>query len=781
MTTRARWIDPTPVDVSDDLREAVGGHPLVAQTLVRRGFDTPSAARRFLDYRAYRPAEPDTLPDLEKAAERVRRAIDAGEMILVWGDFDVDGQTSTALLVSALRDLGGRVVYHIPNRFTEGHGIGWPVLGRLLKQQGVGLLLTCDTGITAFEAIEQATASGVEVIVTDHHALAADGRLPHSFANVNPIRAAPDHPMRELPGVGVAYQLVRSLYGTTSSEHLLDLVALGIVADVMVQTDDTRYWLQRGLDVLRANQRPSLRELLRRADIDPASLTETNIGFGIAPRLNALGRLADANPAVELLTTDDPTKIVERVNELEGLNAERKFKTRQVYEAAQEMIEREPALLRYAALVLSAPEWHTGVVGIVASRLADDYGCPVILLSEHDGVAAGSARSVAGCDIVRAIGSQSELLLSYGGHNMAAGCRLLAEHIPAFRRGLSYAVRQMIGKDRVDPQIDLDGVLSLAELDLALAQDLTRLAPFGNGNPALTLMTPDLALASTRSMGRKDDHLELRVEDTEGATAKVKWWFADRDALPPGRFDLAYTLRVNVFRGEREALIEWRDARPAAGAGAYAVVDTRPTYAITDWRDLLPAERAQALQHLLREYPDALVWWEHPLAGDDTPPGSQRATRLGLRSAEVLVVGTPPASPDAWRAGLDVVDPARLVLGWHEMPDLPTVLRFVLQMAFYAENQREGLFGIERAAAALGTRPQLVRATLRLWVEAGALAVDDLTEDQVRVTVLQRKPTLRGDLLSGRSSRRVQAIYDEIRAWQQYWRAADWSRGARTL
>lgn len=234
-----RWLDPAPLSIPDDLLTAVGGHSVVARRLVRQGIHSAQDAERFLSPAAYTPASPYELPDMDLAVSRVQRAIRERKPILVWGDFDVDGQTSTALLVSALRDLGAVVSYHIPNRFTEGHGIHLPTLTTLLTSD-VDLLLTCDTGITAHPAIHLAHMYQVDVVITDHHALPF--LLPEAEAVVNPMRLPEGHPMRELPGVGTAYQLVRALYGDQPTDHLLDLVALGIVADVMVQVDDTRYW-----------------------------------------------------------------------------------------------------------------------------------------------------------------------------------------------------------------------------------------------------------------------------------------------------------------------------------------------------------------------------------------------------------------------------------------------------------------------------------------------------------------------------------------------------------
>jgi len=331
-----RWIDPVPINVPEALREAVGGHPLVAEILARRGIRTREAAQGFLNPDCYTPVSPSGLPDMDSAVARLRSAIRIHEPICVWGDFDVDGQTSTALLVSALRDLGGNVDYHIPNRASEGHGINLLNLKRIIDA-GAKLIVTCDTGISAHEAVDYANSRGIDVVITDHHNLPPD--LPNACAVIDPKRLPDDHPLRELPGVGVAYKLIEALKG--DSPTLLDLVALGIVADVALQVRDTRYLLQRGLAAMRNTQRLGLQAMIELAEIDPARINEEQIGFALAPRLNALGRLEDANLAVELLTTHDLERARILAQRLEGLNAQRKLLTEQVFGAAQAQIEQD--------------------------------------------------------------------------------------------------------------------------------------------------------------------------------------------------------------------------------------------------------------------------------------------------------------------------------------------------------------------------------------------------------------------------------------------------------
>ena len=598
---RREWQEPPSVEVPDSLRAAVGGHELVAEHLTRKGITAPSAAERFLSPVHYMPASSDDLPDIDRAVERLKRAIRDKERILIWGDFDVDGQTATALLYSALSRLGAPISYHVPNRFSEGHGIHLPTLKSQLDR-GVDVLLTCDTGVTAHEAVEYASGRGVDTVITDHHALAET--LPAAFALVNPQRLPAGHPLRELPGVGVAYKLIEALTDGRETDSLLDLVALGIVADVMVQVDDTRYLLQRGLERLRENQRLGIRAILERAEIPAADLNEGHIGFAIAPRLNALGRLDDASPAVELLTTDDWGRAQILAHRLESYNARRKYLSNQVYESAIAQIENEPWLLDYAALVLSHADWHSGVIGIVASRLVEEFGRPAVLIAAPDEIGRGSARSIAGLNITAAFGQVAHLLSRFGGHSMAAGLSLPTQQIYQFRRALSRALREMGEGLPAAPTLTIDGYLGLSDISLDLTADIERLAPFGNGNPPLTLATRDLRLVSRKGLGRRGEHLQVEIEDEAGERKRVIWWRGAAADLPSGRFDLAYTLRTSTFKGQREALVEWLDYR-ALSTALPDLQSAEPTYDLIDFRGSgLPQSDLEGCIRALSELPD---------------------------------------------------------------------------------------------------------------------------------------------------------------------------------
>jgi single-stranded-DNA-specific exonuclease len=745
------WLEPLPVSVPPDLASTVGGHPLVAETLARRGIATPAAARAFLDPDAYTPAPPEALPGLVPAAERLEAAIRAREPICVWGDFDVDGQTSTTLLVSTLRDLGAAVTYHIPVRETEGHGVSLPVLQQAIDA-GAQVILTCDTGIAAVEAAELARARGVDMIITDHHD--PPPTLPDAYAIINPkvggwgLGAGGQSSVTDvqrstfnvqprsvggpssivhrpssivtLPGVGVAYKLAEALYRRAgrpeAADVLLDLVALGIVADLAVLEGDTRYLLQRGLAALRETSRLGLRVLMEHAGLDPARVSEEHIGFVIAPRLNALGRLADANAAVDFLTTTDLTRARILAADLEALNARRKMLCDQVTAAAEAQLARDPDLLALPILVLTGPAWHTGVVGIVASRLVERYGKPTILLSlprpGSDEPARGSARSVAGVNITAALAAHADLLAGFGGHPMAAGLGLAVERIPELRRALARSVGAMLAEAHAEPGLHIDGILPLADLTLDLAADLERLAPFGPGNPPLTLVSRDLSVRGKRAVGRQDEHLLVIVEDAWGTAQEVIWWDGGSESPPEGKFDLAYTVRSNDYRGVRGIQVTWVAAR--AEVEVEAEVKAEAEVEVVDYRGV--PDPGKVLDDLLAEA-EIMIWRE---GTNDTQFAIRNThSRTALTPAPCLAIWTAPPGPVELRDVLARVKPQTVYLfGLNPGLDRPDVfLRRLAGLVKHALAAHEGRVELAELAVATASREATVRAGLD-WLAA---------------------------------------------------------------
>lgn len=712
------WLEPDPIPVPPALSQAAGGHPLVAQVLAQRGIADPDRARAFLDPARFTPASPFDLPGMDRAVERVQQAIRAGELIAVWGDFDVDGQTATTLLVQALRSLDADVIFHIPVRAEEGHGVNLPSLQRLIDG-GARLVVTCDTGIDAHEAVEHARQRGVDLVITDHHDLPP--ALPAASAVVNPKLLPTGHPLGTLPGVGVAYKLAEAL--APDASRSLDLVALGIVADVALQIGDARYLVQRGLASLRQTARLGVQAMLELAEVNPAWLNEEHIGFELAPRLNALGRLGDANLAVEFLTTGDPQRARVLAVMLEGMNAERKRLTDQIFQGALAQIERDPSLLEHAALVLAHPAWQAGVIGIVASRLVERFRRPVVLLAAPPGqLARGSARSVEGCNISAAIAEQRALLASFGGHPMAAGLAIDPERIPEFRRKLGRSVAAQLGEAAVEPALIIDGHLPLAELSLDLVADLERLSPFGPGNPRLTLVSPNHSLTGDRTIGRYNEHRLLIVEDNTGARQQVIWWQGAGWPLPDERFDLAYSARASTWRGQRRVQVEWIDARPVPGA-AIVIQPARP--AVVDLRSA--AQPAAALA-ALRDQPDVQVWCEgearYTLGGQD---------RSELAPGETLVIWTIPPGRSELQAVLNQVKPSKVIL-FAADPGTDQLDAFVQRLAGLVKRSLrsdQGLVSLPRLATATAQRMAVARQGLRWLAGRGHVRIEAEAGDTI--------------------------------------------------
>lgn len=764
-----RWIEPDNIIPSPRLTAALDVHPLVAQTLTRRGLTDPIAARAFLDPDAYTPASPFDLPDMERTAARIERAIARGEYICIWGDFDVDGQTSTALLVDALRSLGADVTYHIPQR-GDGHGVHIPGLETIINA-GARLIITCDTGIAAHDAVDFVNSRNVDIIITDHHQL--PDTLPDAYANVNPQRLPADHPLHPLPGVGCAYKVIEAVYMRAAREdeltRFLDLVALGIVADVAQLTGDARYLLQRGLAQLRHTERLGLQILMDKAGINPERINEGNIGFGIGPRLNALGRLDDANAAVELLTTSDNERAQILVDRLEGLNSQRQMLTSQVLKAAQEQINAAPELLDSAVLVLNHPAWPGGIVGIVANKLVEQYNRPVFLLTSPPGeIARGSARGVTGLDLTAAIAAHADLLEGYGGHEMAAGISIQPENIDAFRRAISKTVASTRQEIDLTPILNIDANVPLSALSLDFVDEINHLAPFGPGNPPLTLAAYRLTQKSYRQLGRTDAHLKLTVEDESGGLHEVFWWNADLDALPPGRFDLAYIPRSNEYKGERELQIELIDIRP---------VDEEPLEfsqrARIDIEDHRAASDPLAILHTLLPHDDTIIWAE--AAHKNELDGYNARPRHELTHTGTLIIWTTPPGPDELHAALDAVNPARIYLfGVNPGTDsVQAFLGYLGGLVKHVINNLNGQTSLQHLAAASAQRESVIRAGLDWFAARGQVHITENDGGELRITTAEKTGEQPDNAQKAASTAHLAQMLSEIAAYRGHFRSTD--------
>lgn len=762
-----QWKLQEPVAAAETLHSAIGGHPLVARILAQRGITTPDEAWAFLDATRYHPAPPADLPDIAQAIEVLAGAIKAREPILIWGDFDVDGQTATALLLDALTTLGASVSFHIPHRLTESHGIQTERLIALLAERRPALLLTCDTGITAHDAVTRALEQGVKVIITDHHDLPPDGVLPPAPA-LNPKRLPPGHPLAMLPGVGVAYKLVEGLYtylgrDTGELERLLDLVALGIVADVAEQWRDTRYLLQLGLACLRITERRGLRALADVARIDLSNVTAEGIGFQLAPRLNAAGRLDDAAQAVELLTTHDSTQARVIATNLEGLNKKRQRDQRAITAAAQDLISNDPTLLDFPVLVLYQPGWHPGLLGIVAGELTERYSRPCVMLTSEPGgdLARGSARSAPGYDIGAAIAAQAELLSAYGGHPGAAGLSLLVDRIDQFRRRLSRTLEEQ-APTRPTPTLTVDATVTLSEITENLAEELERLAPFGQGNPPVTLMATELTVSRCQTIGLEQLHRKLTVTDGAGVSRQIIWWRGAAHRAPSGAVDIAFNIGWDIYQDRRQValtLVNLRERLPVAVAAPPI-----PAWTVEDWRQM-PAE--DLLRAFTEKEPAGLIWAE---AEHTAQTRGQR--RHELRPAEALLIYTAPPSQSVLNAALEATQARRLYFGWVLLPpsDLNRRLRELLGLCRYTLSHLEGCVDLDRMAGTTGLTREAILWGLRLLAAENVIG---LSESDEGVTIDQPNPEAASAYNALEAREAFELLSAESDSYRRFHRRAD--------
>src|SRR6266516_1013990 len=541
-------IRPCPHRQASGLAKELGLSEITASVLVRRGYGDPEVARAFLA--GEQPLhDPFLLGDMAGAVERIRAAIDAGRRICVHGDYDVDGICATVLAVLVLRELGAEVEWHLPSRFDEGYGVNGGTLERLAGE-GCGLVLTVDCGITAVEEVRRARELGLDVIVTDHHRPADE--LPDC-----PIVATrpSGYPFPELCGTGVAYKLGQALLGPDADvlRRHLDLVALATIADVVPLVGENRSLAIAGLRALARTQKPGLQALMRVSRVDPATVDTGQVGFRLAPRINAAGRLGHPRAALDLLLTNDREEARRLADRLEELNRDRQAVEDKILRAAIAQVEEwQEAKRRRKAYVVWGDDWHEGVIGIVASRLVERYHRPVVLLAGGEGLWKGSGRSIQSFDLHAALGGCAQFLERFGGHRAAAGLSIVPEWIEPFADAFAAQAEGLLTPDDLVPTTTVDAVLPRgAKLTLVLCEELRQLAPFGLGNPDVTLLAPGCELGDLAAVG-EGKHLRFRVHrdgsDAGGAIAFGQGTQLDRYRRV-GRYDVAFRLQENRWNG----------------------------------------------------------------------------------------------------------------------------------------------------------------------------------------------------------------------------------------
>jgi single-stranded-DNA-specific exonuclease len=540
-------IEPYDAAAAGALSRELGLSDITASVLVRRGYADPESARCFLE--AELPGhDPFLLGDMAVAVERIRAAVDAGTRICVHGDYDVDGICATALAVLVLRELGADVVWHLPSRFEEGYGVSSETLAKL-AEDGIGLVLTVDCGITAVEEVAEAKALGLEVIVTDHHR--PGEALPE--CPIVATRPSP-YPFPELCGTGVVRKLGEALLGPDhpALKRHLDLVALATIADVVPLVDENRALASAGLLALACTRRPGLQALMRSAGVDPAAVDAGAVGFRLAPRINAAGRLCRPDIALDLMLTEDVGEAKKLAAELEELNRERQAVEDRILREATALVDAMPEpQRRRRGYVLAGEDWHEGVIGIVASRIVERFHRPVVLIAGAQDGWKGSGRSIAAFDLHGALAACSEHLERFGGHRAAAGLSIDPANVEAFGDAFAAHADATLAEEDLHAVTVVDAVVSAEDLTLPLAQELDRLAPFGLGNPDVTLLVPAAQPVDPATVG-EGKHLRFRVRQ-QGRDAGSAIAFGQGSQLDRlralGLFDVACRLKENHWNG----------------------------------------------------------------------------------------------------------------------------------------------------------------------------------------------------------------------------------------
>lgn len=563
---RSIWqVKKADQDKSRQLAAALGVLPVTASILLNKGITTPEEAQKFLSASLADLQNPNELPNLRAGARRIKQAIVNGENILIYGDYDVDGITGTVLLADLLRRLGGKVNYYIPNRMEEGYGLNKEALV-YAKETSTDLIVTVDCGISSVAEAALIIEMGMDLVITDHHQLPE--QLPTALAVINPKLAEENKPWYDLSGVGVAFkvgQAVASLFSQESiGEEYLDLVALGTIADIVPLRDENRILAKAGLERINNNQcRPGLQGLLKQTGLKGKKLTSGHVGFILAPRLNACGRLGKADLAVRLFLSNDLHEIEDICRILEEENITRRQVEEKIYQEALERLAQEEESEENKLIFLSAPNWHPGVIGIVASRLTEKYYRPTILLNLEEGIGRGSARSIPGFDLYQALEQVKEDLCKFGGHEMAAGLTLSEEKIPVVQKSLQEYACAVLDEKSLTPKLHIDAEVAIEEINEQLVEEIQLLGPFGHGNPAPLFVLRNGCLAEVRKVGQEGKHLKLKVRAKNKQIDAIAFNCGEiyEEVGEWIRCDLVFQPQLNTYKGVTRVQMQLQDLK----------------------------------------------------------------------------------------------------------------------------------------------------------------------------------------------------------------------------
>lgn len=559
-----KWNIARPdIDAIRNLTKTCGYAPLTAAVLCARGLDTPEKAVAFLSHDLTGLHNPFLLPDMQKAVDVIEKSIADREQIVVFGDYDVDGITSTCVLVRYLKSRGASCSYYIPDRLSEGYGLNKQAL-LSLRRKGISLVITVDSGITATEEIAYAKEIGLKVVVTDHHE--CKDALPDALAVVNPKRCDSTYPFKDLAGVGVVFKLICALAGPETVRDVLtdylDLVAVGTIADVMLLQGENRIIVTYGLALLQQTENPGLRMLMREAGVETRRMTSSVVSFTLAPRINAAGRMGCADQAAELFLTDSPSRAQDIAAMLCCQNKERQNAENAILNQAFEVLQKEYDPQEDRMIVLWGENWHHGVIGIVSSRISDRYGCPTVLISLDGDQGKGSGRSVNGFNLFEALENSSQFLEKFGGHALAAGLTIAREQLPAFKESICAYAKENINDEDLMPIVNVDCLISPDDISLDAIRELGILEPYGMGNREPIFAIREFTVEEITPIS-SDRHLKMSlIKGGHRFTAML--FGTGSGGCPVVRGDVvdaAFSLEINHFRGRQTIQLMLKDIR----------------------------------------------------------------------------------------------------------------------------------------------------------------------------------------------------------------------------
>ncbi len=573
-------------NISPDSREAVrfgdaiGKSPVIAALALLRGIDTPEKFRKFISKSPSDLHSPFLMKDMEKAVARIELAIENGEQITIYGDYDVDGITSVSILVKYLRDRGAAVDYYIPDRSEEGYGINLSALCSLFGN-GTTLLITVDTGITAVKEIESVYEMGMDVIVTDHHT--CKETVPTCCAVLNPKQPDCEYPFKQLAGVGVVFKLLCALERKNPMavlEEIGDIVALGTIADVVSLEDENRIIVDHGLKSMVKTKNIGLSTLVETAELGDRAATVTGVGFGIAPRINAAGRIGDAACGVTLFLSDTPGEALEISTHLINENKHRQELEHKIYEEVQQKIETHPEFAKKPVLVIWGKGWHGGVIGIVSSRISERYSKPCILITVEEGIAKGSGRSVSGFNLFDAMSSCKELFIKYGGHAQAAGLTLAEENLKLLDEAINRFAADFLPAGGKQQEMNIDFELPTRYINTDATLQLDLFEPYGTGNPQPIFSLCGCKLINFRQLS-EGKHLRLTVEKDGKTLDAIGFGMGDLFSclIPGDLIDIAGNVTINEWNGTRKVQVVLRDMRYSPLPGSVSPVPLRQDFA----------------------------------------------------------------------------------------------------------------------------------------------------------------------------------------------------------